>query len=235
MKKPDIDPNTGCGHIRNYEGWRGTYRGCSYCSAGICVQDSAGNYLEEVNVDHCWSCGTTFDHTDDERREEPMSNWISVQETPPDLNQFVLAAFGSGEMVVACMKEDESGAYWRAQTDDDWESDMDFMPTWWMPLPEAPTSEADIREAVKRAVANCIEAAEAHDAQAHAESGGDIPGELCIAEDSFTDKVKDANLTVLDNIVYQADNALNSGDLVELAGAACEITRALYQCGLLNG
>lgn len=65
--------------------------------------------------------------------------WISVKDKLPRNNQYVLAVFPNGEMVVACVFDaDEDVVYWRAQTDMGWESDMDFDPTHWMPLPEPP-------------------------------------------------------------------------------------------------
>ena len=68
-----------------------------------------------------------------------MYEWISVRDKLPEDNKYVLAVFASGALVVACVFEhDEDAVYWRAQTDDGWESDMDFDPTHWMPLPEPP-------------------------------------------------------------------------------------------------
>ena len=68
MDKPAIDPVTGCGYIKNCTGYMGRYRGCSVCHVGICVHDGT-QYILEVNVDYCWSCGTEFDHMDDEPKE----------------------------------------------------------------------------------------------------------------------------------------------------------------------
>ena len=74
--------------------------------------------------------------------EHSMGEWISVKDRQPREGQFALVVFPNGEMVVACIYViDEDVMYWRAQTDMGWESDMDFDPTHWMPLPEPPKEE----------------------------------------------------------------------------------------------
>lgn len=71
-----------------------------------------------------------------------MGEWISVKDRLPKKYQYVLAAFPNGEMVVACVFDyDEDVVYWRVQIDMGWESDMDFDPTHWMPLPEPPKED----------------------------------------------------------------------------------------------
>lgn len=68
-----------------------------------------------------------------------MGEWISVNDRLPEQYKYVLAVFSNEEMVVACVFDyDEDVAHWRAQIDMGWESDMDFDPTHWMPLPEPP-------------------------------------------------------------------------------------------------
>lgn len=70
--KPPIDPTTGCAHITNERNPYGFSRVCSACHAGIPDHVSGlmfGTYIDEENVDHCYCCGATFDHTDD---DEPM-------------------------------------------------------------------------------------------------------------------------------------------------------------------
>ena len=70
--KPSIEPTTGCAHITNECCASGFYRACSACHAGIPDHESGpgfGSYIDEENVDHCYRCGATFDHTDD---DEPM-------------------------------------------------------------------------------------------------------------------------------------------------------------------
>lgn len=73
MKKPPFDPVTGCAHIVNEETPLGIYRACSSCRAGIPDHLSGpngfGDYIDEENVDYCYSCGATFDHTDDDPKE----------------------------------------------------------------------------------------------------------------------------------------------------------------------
>ena len=73
MKKPPIDPVTGCAHIMNEVTPLGIYRVCSFCRAGIPDHTSGpngfGQYIDEGNVEFCYSCGVTFDHTDDEPKE----------------------------------------------------------------------------------------------------------------------------------------------------------------------
>jgi len=66
MEKPKIDPVTGCAHIKNYPSWRG----CSVCGAGVPECVSQRQYIEEEVVEYCWACGATFDHTDDDPKEE---------------------------------------------------------------------------------------------------------------------------------------------------------------------
>ncbi len=72
--KQAVDPITGCAHIVNERSIHGIYRACSVCRAGIPDHVSGptfGNYIDEDQVDHCYSCGATFDHTDD---DEPMED-----------------------------------------------------------------------------------------------------------------------------------------------------------------
>lgn len=63
MEKPSIDPITGCAHIKsiNLNGCK--FRVCSACHTEV-PKD-----VEESQVNYCYSCGETFDHTDDDERE----------------------------------------------------------------------------------------------------------------------------------------------------------------------
>ena len=61
--KPKIDPVTGCAHIENFHGYK-LFRVCSKCSATV------PEGIDEGDLNYCWNCGATFDHTDDEPEEE---------------------------------------------------------------------------------------------------------------------------------------------------------------------
>ena len=73
--------------------------------------------------------------------------WISVKDRLPAKNIDVLAKYDDGNMIVGrLMDVDEDCQFWKAQCDDGWESDCDFWPTWWMPLPE--TKIVDVQDVV---------------------------------------------------------------------------------------
>lgn len=61
--KPAIDPVTGCAHIKNLVTYK-RFRVCSCCDAEIPQE------LPEEDIKYCWRCGETFDHSDDDPREE---------------------------------------------------------------------------------------------------------------------------------------------------------------------
>ena len=61
--KPARDPVTGCAHARVYRGIVNEfipYIGCSVCGCEV----PEGVPLNSVH--YCYSCGETFDHSDDE-------------------------------------------------------------------------------------------------------------------------------------------------------------------------
>lgn len=64
--KPRKDIVTGCVHIMNWIGPAGQkWRACSYCDA---IQPTGD--LEESDLNFCYNCGETFDHMDDDPKEE---------------------------------------------------------------------------------------------------------------------------------------------------------------------
>lgn len=67
MSKPRIDPVTGCAHIENEHTPLGWFRVCSACKACVPIAvHHMGAVLEEANINYCYNCGETFDHTDDD-------------------------------------------------------------------------------------------------------------------------------------------------------------------------
>ena len=66
-KKPDIDPVTGCAHIKNCKGYK-PYRACSACGAQM-FDDFE---IDELEVNYCWKCGAMFDHNDDDEAVEEL-------------------------------------------------------------------------------------------------------------------------------------------------------------------
>lgn len=66
--KPRRNPSTGCAHITNYEhpafGFR---RCCSYCYA------PQPKDIDEELLKTCYSCGETFDHAEDDLKEDADS------------------------------------------------------------------------------------------------------------------------------------------------------------------
>lgn len=62
--KPRRDPISGKAHIINWENpGYGRRRCCSYCYSAL------ARYADEGKVERCWSCGTEFDHSEDEEKE----------------------------------------------------------------------------------------------------------------------------------------------------------------------
>lgn len=64
MRKPDIDPITGCAHVKNEYGYM-LFRVCSVC--GAVLPEIPG--IEEIEINYCWKCGIEFDHNDDDEVE----------------------------------------------------------------------------------------------------------------------------------------------------------------------
>ena len=65
MFKLSIDPVTGCAHIKNLILMSCLkFRVCSNCESEV-PKD-----IDEERINFCWSCGMTFDHADDDPKEE---------------------------------------------------------------------------------------------------------------------------------------------------------------------
>lgn len=65
MRKLNINPITGCAHVRNDYGYK-VFRVCSACDA--IVPEISG--INEDEIDYCWHCGAMFDHTEDDEVQE---------------------------------------------------------------------------------------------------------------------------------------------------------------------
>ena len=63
MRNHAIDPITGCAHIMNLNLNGCKFRVCSACHAEV-PKD-----VDKVKINYCYYCGETFDHSDDDEKE----------------------------------------------------------------------------------------------------------------------------------------------------------------------
>ena len=69
----------------------------------------------------------------------PQNEWVSVKDRLPERGQNVLMLFKSGNMAVGWLYDiDEHTTFWSAYTDDEFYTDCDNAPLYWMSLPQLP-------------------------------------------------------------------------------------------------